>query len=412
MNLIEEDMNREYTRKENRMQNYEQIRAIIKMIQLIIEAMRKGRLGEIDIQNLQLTVEEVNFILYHVRRLRFQRDYDLSNEQEYLDFVEELESLIIIWNQSMERRIGKSVDVEFWDTYEFFGYANLDDIYQMVVEYFMKLPEGLRIEFLALPHRYLFLKNKIDYTKNDFSLIAEYIEMMANNVDKYKWLYEHLADYRSKVILNGIIRYWFRFDAGNLHALCEGAFSDYYDLDILKCDENTVFVDLGAYNGDSVRDFINTYGVYKKVYAYELTPATYQVLLQNLADYSNIVPIQKGISAKPGIMYVNNVANKAGNCILDSGDTAVEITTLDEDIKETISVIKMDIEGAEKDALMGAERHIKQEKPKMLISSYYLSEDIFEIPYMIQSMRDDYKFYMRFNGHNGLWPCDYVLFAV
>lgn len=51
---------------------------------------------------------------------------------------------------------------------------------------------------------------------------------------------------------------------------------------------------------------------------------------------------------------------------------------------------------------------------KLLESEYFLThlpEDIFEIPQLISSIRDDYKFYMRFNGM-GLWPCDYVLFAV
>ena len=94
------------------------------------------------------------------------------------------------------------------------------------------------------------------------------------------------------------------------------------------------------------------------------------------------------------------------------GNVRIEVVSLDEDIKEPITIIKMDIEGAEKAALRGAYHHIKNEKPRLLISSYHMPEDIFEIPKLIHSIRDDYKFYMRFNGHNGLWPCDYVLFAI
>ena len=106
------------------------------------------------------------------------------------------------------------------------------------------------------------------------------------------------------------------------------------------------------------------------------------MLVQNVLEYPNVVTINK------------------------------EKVSLDEDIKETISVIKMDVEGDEKNALIGAKRHIIEEKPKLLISAYYFLEDIFEIPYLIYNMRDDYQFYLRFNGKDGIWPCDYILFAM
>ena len=221
-----------------------------------------------------------------------------------------------------------------------------------------------------------------------------------------------MADNRSKAVLNGIVRYWFEFDLNRLHNLCETVFSDYYDLDILKCDGNDVMVDLGAFIGDSVLDFISTYGKYKRIYAYEITPSTYQTLVNNVSEYSDVIPVNKGISNSKGIMYVDDVDNGAGNKLLEKGNTKVEVVTLDDDIKEPISVIKMDIEGAEKEAVLGARQHIEKDKPKLLISSYHFPEDIFEIPELIYNIRNDYRFYMRFNGHGGIWPCDYVLFAV
>ena len=79
---------------------------------------------------------------------------------------------------------------------------------------------------------------------------------------------------------------------------------------------------------------------------------------------------------------------------------------------EKITFIKMDIEGAEKDAIKGAKNHIKNEKPKLLVSAYHIPEDIFAIPKLIDDIREDYKFYMRYNGYCAIWPCDYILFAV
>lgn len=393
------------------MQEFTSIKSIIKDMRVIIDTMKRKRIGTEDICNMQLAVVEINNILYHSDKLRCKKDIDITNEEGYLQYIEELELLIAMWEQSLERRQGKAVDREFWEIYEFFKYVDIDTIYQMVVQHFMRLPEGQRIEYLSLPYRYTYMQRKLDFTKGDFSLIEQYVELMANEVESYKWLYDRLADHRSKMILNGIIRYWFDFDISRLHSFTETVFPDYYDLDILECGEDDVFVDLGAFTGDSVYDYIKMYDVYKKIYAYEITPGTYQTLVQNLSQYPNIVTRQKGVGRKNGKMYLEGSIGGAGNRVMEHGDIEVEVVTLDEDIKEPVTVIKMDIEGAEKDAIMGAKNHILSDKPRLLISSYHLPEDIFEVPQLISSIRDDYKFYMRFNGM-GLWPCDYVLFAV
>lgn len=388
-----------------------EITPIIKLLENFIDIMKKKRLAKADVQDVQTSINEINTFLYHSEKLKFQKNYNLEDEKDYIAYIKEMEKIITIWKTTLQRRTGKTVDVEFWDIYEYFKYVDAEQIYQTVVKHLLSLPEDLRIEYLSLPKRYTFLKGKIDFIREDFSLIREYVEMMAHNVERYKKLYERLADYRSKMVLNGIIRYWFNFNIAQMHTLSETVFKDYYDLDILECDENEVLVDLGAYTGDSVIDFINTYGTYKKIYAYELTPSTYITMTNNLASYPNIIPIQKGVGSKSGTMYVNDKLNGAGNKILESGDTEVEIVTLDEDITEPITTIKMDVEGAEKDAILGAAHHIKHDKPKMLISAYHLSGDIFDIPDIIDDIRDDYKYYLRFNGR-GIWPCDYVLFAI
>ena len=69
----------------------------------------------------------------------------------------------------------------------------------------------------------------------------------------------------------------------------------------------------------------------------------------------------------------------------------------------------MDIEGAEKEALLGARQHIVNERPQLLISSYHIPEDIFQIPLLINDMRDDYKFYIR-HYTNCMWET--VLYAI
>lgn len=395
------------------MREYDQIIDIINTMKTIMNSMRHTMLPVEDIKNVVDTTFEVNNALYGVQRLVNQETIVINDEESYSRWVEQLEELVDIWEKTILRRTtGNEVDKNFWCIYEQFKYVPCDIIYNNTVKNFMELPEAQRIDFLALPQRYIFLHGKIDIVENDFSLIKEYIVMMTENVEKFKWFYEVLGDYRSKKVLIGIVSFWLDFNLRKLHMLTETVFDDYFDLDLINCDQEEVFVDCGAYTGDSSLDFVKTYGKYAKIYAFELAPSTYETLVKNTQMLENVITIQKGVGQTKKTIYIKDVENGAGNSVFREGDTKVEITTLDDEIDEKITLIKMDIEGAEKDAILGAKDHIMNEKPRMMISTYHLPEDIFTIPFLVNEIRDDYKFYMRFNGHNGIWPCDYVLFAI
>lgn len=62
---------------------------------------------------------------------------------------------------------------------------------------------------------------------------------------------------------------------------------------------------------------------------------------------------------------------------------------------KTVNFIKFDIEGAEKDALLGAKETIRQHKPTLAVSVYHKSEDIIELPRMIKTLCPEYKLYLR-----------------
>ena len=82
-----------------------------------------------------------------------------------------------------------------------------------------------------------------------------------------------------------------------------------------------------------------------------------------------------------------------------------------QDIKEPISIIKMDIEGAETKAIIGCQNHIKTDSPKLLISVYHNYEDLWKIPRMIDEMNPDYKFYLRCYGTE-VFPTEIILYAI
>lgn len=391
------------------------IQIIIDKLLVILNDIENKFIDKVDISGIQDAVAEVNSALYYSQTLKIQKEHNFANQEGYQNYINEVRQIIEMWQLSLSRRNGNFVDGVSWEIYEYFKYVPEDIIFETVKSHFDTLPKTQKEEYLTLQKRYTYLTGKIDFIEGDYSLIAQCINVMSDKIEAYRWLYDRLSDYRSKCTLNGIIRYWFDFDLGRLHSLAERVFPDYYDLDIITCDENEVMVDLGAYIGDSALDFIGMYNAYKKIYAYEITPNTFETLCHNIADKKNVILRQKGVSSERGTMYLSNddynLGDSAGNKLVYAGNISVEVTTLDEDIHEPITLIKMDIEGAEKDALLGSRRHIMEEKPKLMISAYHLIADMFDIPDLIYKIRDDYKFYIRLNGC-GIWPCDYVLYAV
>ena len=255
----------------------------------------------------------------------------------------------------------------------------------------------------------------IDPENEQYELIEKRINMLKTHLDDFIWVFDHLQDYKSKKILLNILVHWIMFDENSLLTIMDSSSKHYFDLDIMKCGGEEVFVDLGGYIGDTVLDYINTYGKegYSSIYTYEITPETFEILKENLEGYDNIIYRSVGASDKSGFMYLmDSAAHSSANQLKEEeGSIKVPVVALDEDIKETITFIKMDIEGAEQSALIGAMQHIKASHPKLAISVYHNNEDIWKIARMVSEIDPTYKFYLRYNGGN-IYPSEYVLLCV
>lgn len=254
----------------------------------------------------------------------------------------------------------------------------------------------------------------LDPENGQYELIENRIKMLKTHLDDFIWMFDHLQDYKSKKVLLNILMHWIMFDENNLKAIIDNTFLHYFDLDIIKCGGDEVFVDLGGYIGDTVMDYIYTYGKesYRSIYTYEITPKTFEILKENLKDYDNIIYRTSGVSDKCGFMYLEDSAiDSSAYQLGEKGTIKVPTVTLDEDIKETVTFIKMDIEGAEQSALRGAAQHIKASHPKLAISVYHNNEDIWKIARMVSELDPTYKFYLRYSGGT-LYPSEYVLLCV
>lgn len=230
---------------------------------------------------------------------------------------------------------------------------------------------------------------------------------------EFSWMYSKLKDNRSRRTLLAVLRNWRYFDFDSLRDVIDNRFDDYFDLEILSCDQNDVVADIGAFVGDTFLSYVRNYGFdgYQRYYCYEITPDSFQKLQKTAAGYPNVICRQKGVGAARGEMFLSANTDSSANALDQSGEKRVEVAALDEDIDEPVTLIKMDIEGAEQSALKGCLRHIEEDQPKLALSVYHNFEDIWKLAKMVDETIPGYRFYLRYHGGN-LWPSEISLLAL
>ena len=181
-----------------------------------------------------------------------------------------------------------------------------------------------------------------------------------------------------------------------------------------------VFVDGGAFDGDTIRKMMKLAKekrVYRHIYAFEPDPKNYSKLCQFVSDDTNIKCYEKGLYSKETTLeFFNDLGGasrvkSAGESDINHKPIKIEVCNIDNVIKDRVTYIKMDIEGSELEALKGAEKTIRLNKPKLAISLYHKIEDFWEIPKYIKEIVPEYKLYA---NHHKLWyECvDTVLYAL
>ena len=230
----------------------------------------------------------------------------------------------------------------------------------------------------------------------------ENIQTIKDNVLKVT---DILEDERSKEIMFMLIKNWFDFNVDTVGYEEIFTNDEYYPCDIIQLSANESFVDVGAYNGDTIIDFIKkTHNQFNAIFAFELDKKNFKELeatvdklaasvknkikLYNfgLLDEEKHVYYETGGSGSESTFI--NVINNACAC----GKTL----RLNDILKnESVTFIKMDIEGSEVKALSGAEEIIRKQKPKLAVCVYHKPEHLWEVPLYIKKIVPEYKIYIR-----------------
>ena len=195
-------------------------------------------------------------------------------------------------------------------------------------------------------------------------------EYCMENAEKIQQVYDMLADDYSRKVYANIINFKISGKIEYLSAVTTPK-SEIYKK-IIKPGLNEVYVDLGAYNGDTIKEMLEfTHGKYAAIYALE-------------PDKKNFKKLSKFVSGMPHVFAYNAAVDN----ILG---------------ERPATIIKMDVEGFEREAIWGSALTISHHTPKLMVSLYHRNEDIFELPLLIRKLNPSYKFYIRHQLYIPAW---------
>ncbi|CAM4368051.1 hypothetical protein BAMA_14660 [Bacillus manliponensis] len=212
------------------------------------------------------------------------------------------------------------------------------------------------------------------------------------NIEQYKWLYNTLDDDFSRQTLLHITDFRYNFDPTSLEFFSYKLHEQYFD--VFDFNEKEVFVDCGAYDGQTTKQFITLNPSYEAVHVFEPSPNQYKTTKGLLEAHSNVHVYPFATYNQSINMIFNNDSGSASG-ISNEGGITVETARLDDIIHERVTYIKLDVEGAEYETLIGAEQLIKTYKPKLAVCVYHNQEDFWRIPQLILQYNPSYRILLR-----------------
>jgi len=234
------------------------------------------------------------------------------------------------------------------------------------------------------------------------------IEVYAN-IHHYERFYSKIHDDKSRHVFNNLVLYRIQPDLRFIHSIYDPG-PQYYDNEIIKTDENEIFLDIGSSIGDTILSYINSGGKYRRIYAYELSDERMKICRENTQKYENIIYRQVGVGDEAGVQNFVEYIKDGYMQVTNRDANKKVIVKLDDDVTEHVTFIKFDIEGMEMDAIKGTTQLIQKCKPKLAISIYHYDTDFWEIPLTIYNINSDYRFYLRHYYKNS--NMETVLYAV
>lgn len=276
--------------------------------------------------------------------------------------------------------------------------------YEWVLDRFLEAMSDMKIVFsgCVMPHA-----KELPKVYKGIPCISEV--MFMNSIDETTKVVIGIPGWCMEI--RGIVEKYANI-AEKLYPIADTANPQYMEMDFWTPQKNEIFVDVGVYNLQNSVDFVQwAKNGFEKIYAFEPDPKGYEVAtkrIRELAIFDNKIElINKGLSAKNGTLKFPAEYKGSGK---NGGEfIEVEVVSLDSYLQgKAVTFVKMDVEGAEMDVLLGMQQTIALHKPKMAVCVYHKYQDIFEIASYLLSIVPQYKLYLRHYNSN---ETECVLFA-
>ena len=229
-----------------------------------------------------------------------------------------------------------------------------------------------------------------------------------SNKEKINEVYSILADEESRQIFEKVIEYKL---TGRIPPLEEAVREKEEVYRNLICAENVKSAaDLGAYNGDTVRELAEYSPSLERVYAFEPDRRNYKKLslYAEAEERFSVDALNFAAWSEDTILEFDAGGNRNSNISHTGKVVEIGAKKLDEVVSDKIDYIKYDVEGSEREAIFGSLETIKKYSPALLVSVYHRSEDIFELPLLIKELVPNYRLYLRRYRYVPAWDLNLI----
>ena len=278
--------------------------------------------------------------------------------------------------------------------------------FDIVVSFGTKLPEVMdRIFSLEKSHNVY----APDVPVCEGELFNE--EFFDLHIDELLEAKNSLFDEKSKEIFDNVIRFKL---SGRLCYLRATATKEAEVDSVLRLEQYKTYVDLGAYNGDTIKKYSALCPNLKEIYAFEPDKRNYKKLSSyceslNIATYPMNVAAYSIDTTLAFSASANRNSSAASVGSFEHKKVLVEAKALDS-VCKSADFIKYDVEGLEYDALLGSQKLIKHCSADLLVSMYHKSEDMYRLPLLVKSLNPEYSLILRRLPYIPAW--DLNLYAI
>lgn len=250
----------------------------------------------------------------------------------------------------------------------------------------------------------------LDYTDRSF---------IWDHMDDFERAYARMSDEKSRRIFVNILNYKITKQGKYLLELQKDVDDEnyqYFDRDLYSKDIGECFLDIGAYTGDTLNVFLDVYEKgFRKYYGFEADDVVFEKLKKVTEKSSVKEKIQLYNFAawdEETILYFEENAGSSKMEEENNGSkTGVKAMRVEGVLKENpVSIVKMDIEGAEYKAMCGLNSIIERDKPILAICVYHMRDDYYKLTDLIEEiLPNEYKFFFRQYRYT---PTETVCYAI